>query len=299
MFESIRKAVSDERRRQQELSAADPAELVQRDTRIRELEAEVQALSQEIADQRRIMAEQKKVMEMAGRFGATDALNASFSGMSLEELEIERSALRQEKEMLEEKRRQFTEAYLELGNERQELQRERNAFETLRSSTATRELLADMPPTPQWIRNADMSMSTPMLINRLQTSDDGTPTNAFLSSPRIASNGSPAQPAAPLASSDMDVDDEQQAMRTGVKRSAAEPGTPSSRSQSRARGESTPTKPQGTRTPVEVRSGKQPRVCTRPGCAAHAPHSHDDGSPAPRMELKPPVPRFRRRTDTD
>ncbi|KAJ2796340.1 hypothetical protein H4R21_004756 [Coemansia helicoidea] len=62
-------------------------------------------------------------------------------------------------------------------------------------------------------------------------------------------------------------------------------------------GARTPARPLPARTPVEVRSGRQPRVCTRPGCAAHAPHTHDDGSPAPPMELKPPVPRFRRRPD--
>ncbi|KAJ1933586.1 hypothetical protein GGF37_006674, partial [Kickxella alabastrina] len=50
-----------------------------------------------------------------------------------------------------------------------------------------------------------------------------------------------------------------------------------------------------SRTPVEVRSGRQPRVCTRPGCAAHAPHTHEDGRLRPVMELKPPVPRFFRR----
>ncbi|KAJ2842149.1 hypothetical protein GGI22_007649 [Coemansia erecta] len=49
------------------------------------------------------------------------------------------------------------------------------------------------------------------------------------------------------------------------------------------------------RTPADIRSVRQPRTCTRPGCAAHTPHSHEDGKEAPVMQLKPPVPRFRRR----
>ncbi|PIA15333.1 hypothetical protein COEREDRAFT_82088 [Coemansia reversa NRRL 1564] len=62
----------------------------------------------------------------------------------------------------------------------------------------------------------------------------------------------------------------------------------------------TPARPTPTRTPVDIRSGRLPRTCTRPGCAAHAPHTHDDGTVAPVMELKPPVPRFRRaKADSD
>ncbi|KAJ1725032.1 hypothetical protein LPJ53_000758 [Coemansia erecta] len=66
------------------------------------------------------------------------------------------------------------------------------------------------------------------------------------------------------------------------------------RPQSRSSSSATPVRPTPTRTPVDVRSGKAPRTCTRPGCAAHAHHEHEDGSAAPRMELKPPVPRFGR-----
>ncbi|KAJ2797406.1 hypothetical protein H4R20_005193, partial [Coemansia guatemalensis] len=62
----------------------------------------------------------------------------------------------------------------------------------------------------------------------------------------------------------------------------------------------TPVRPTPTRTPADIRSGRQPRTCTRPGCAAHAPHTHEDGTAAPVMELKPPVPRFRRaKADTE
>ncbi|KAJ2391030.1 hypothetical protein GGI05_003058, partial [Coemansia sp. RSA 2603] len=57
---------------------------------------------------------------------------------------------------------------------------------------------------------------------------------------------------------------------------------------------STPVRPLGARTPVDIRTGRQPRTCTRPGCAAHAHHEHEDGTSAPRMELKPPVPRVAR-----
>ncbi|KAI8324337.1 hypothetical protein GQ54DRAFT_256490 [Martensiomyces pterosporus] len=72
-------------------------------------------------------------------------------------------------------------------------------------------------------------------------------------------------------------------------------------SQSHTHRSTTPSRPTPTRTPVEIRSGRQARVCTRPGCAAHAPHTHahEDGSTGARMELKPPVPRFRKRTEME
>ncbi|ORX72923.1 hypothetical protein DL89DRAFT_255086 [Linderina pennispora] len=163
MFESIRKAVSDERRRQQELSAADPAELVQRDMRIRELEAEMQALNQEID---RPAADHGRAEE-----GHGDGWPV-WSDRRPERIVLRHVAGR-------------------AGDGAQ------------RIATGKGDAGGEAPPVHRG------------------TSNDGTPTNALLSSPRIASNGSPAQPAAPLTSSDMDVDDEQQAMRAGVKRSAA------------------------------------------------------------------------------
>ncbi|KAJ1942079.1 hypothetical protein FBU59_003305 [Linderina macrospora] len=338
VLESIRKTVADERQRHRELATADPVELAARDARISELEGEIAKLNSEIRDLQRIMAEQKKVMDMttSRSFGGSYAgLNESFSGMSLEEIERERMMLQREKDILEAKHKDFATAYVEMGNEREALRDERRRFEAEKASAATQEVLANLPPTPQWMKGADMAMSTPAIVDRLRAPQEGTPTNAFLSSlansnasagsasPRTNASSirspslAPTADAAPRqaflsindSDAQMDVDGVQQQSvappespaRVGTKRSATEStaGTPSGRSQSRGYGAVTPTKPQGTRTPVEVRTGKQPRVCTRPGCAAHAPHTHDDGTPAPRMELKPPVPRFRRRTDAD
>ncbi|KAJ2889370.1 hypothetical protein IWW38_004754, partial [Coemansia aciculifera] len=233
---------------------------------------------------------QKRVMDMASQAAfAQPMVEASFSEMSLEQVEAEREALRREKRQLEEERRRFTEAAIELGNERSDLLRERQEFETRRTAQGTAELLAGLPATPQWMRGMDAAQATPLILDQLKSMYQGTPTTEVLASMMAGFVRRPEDDEYP------EMEEEgargQQLLSPDQPRPRLKQDAPVERVRSTGAGAGQRA-PLPARTPVDVRSARAPRLCTRPGCAAHAPHSHDDSTPA--MELKPPVPRFRR-----
>ncbi|KAJ2106663.1 hypothetical protein IW146_007678 [Coemansia sp. RSA 922] len=269
--------------------AVDPVEIERRDRQISELKQEIAELREDLEKMRSLLEEQKRVMDMAASATFKEPLmEMSFSEMSLEQVEAEREALRREKRQLEEERRRFTDAAIELGNERSELQRERQELEARRTAQGTAELLEGLPPTPQWMRGLDQTQATPLLLNQLRSMYQGTPTNELLASMCFAAAAAAQTPHAGGSSKspeeefpEIDAADQQ----------LLSPQRPAATA-ARLRGSNAAAQKTPVRTPVDVRSARAPRVCTRPGCAAHAPHSHDDATPA--MELKPPVPRFRR-----
>ncbi|KAJ2451312.1 hypothetical protein EV183_003684 [Coemansia sp. RSA 2336] len=307
---AVRQHVLEDRARvqQQQQSAVGQEELQAREEQIGQLHEETARLESEIRDLKQVLEGQKKLIDQMAREQQgrnPDMLEMSFSEMSLEQLDAEREAVRRERQQLEEERKRFTDAAIELGNERGELKRERDEFERLKTAQGTSELVGGLPPTPQWMKGVDTSQATPMILHQLQGMYNGTPTNALLASmaashasnhassaeldeqfPEITTSPEPTTASsAPLSS-----------QRTSVQ------STPAARTAARAsvrRNPSERTPVQSARTPAQVRSGRQTRVCTRPGCAAHAPHTHEDGSQAPVMELKPPVPRLRRKAEAD
>ncbi|KAJ2744943.1 hypothetical protein GGI20_002550 [Coemansia sp. BCRC 34301] len=269
----------------------DAVEIERRDQQISSLQREIAMLRDDLDKMRGLLEEQKRVMDMAASAAFTSPLaEASFSEMSLEQVEAEREALRREKRQLEEERRRFTEAAIELGNERSDLQREREAFESQRTAQGTADLIAGLPPTPQWMRGMDPAQATPQLLNQLRSMYQGTPTNELLASMAFAA-------ATPQTGGTID---EEFPAIDATDRQLLSPQPPPASAAARVRATTSQAaaaaapSPQRmpVRTPVDVRSARAPRLCTRPGCAAHAPHSHDDSTPA--MELKPPVPRFRK-----
>ncbi|KAJ2843281.1 hypothetical protein IWW36_005615, partial [Coemansia brasiliensis] len=317
---TVRQHVLEDRARMQQQPAADPEELEAREKQISQLHEETARLESEIAELKQVMGAQKKLIdqmakEQQGR--NNDVLEMSFSEMSLEQLDAEREAVRRERQQLEEERKRFTDAAIELGNERGELKRERDEFERLKTAQGTSELVNGLPPTPQWMKGVDTSLATPMILHQLQGMYNGTPTNALLASMAAnASNAALSSSAANASSAasnanagslddqfpEISASPEPTSAPLSSQRTSVQ-STPAARTAARASvrrsntNERTPA--QSIRTPAQVRSGRQARVCTRPGCAAHAPHTHEDGSQAPVMELKPPVPRLRRKADTD
>ncbi|KAJ2786536.1 hypothetical protein GGI15_001440 [Coemansia interrupta] len=269
---AVRRALYRERAEQHQQRATEPSvdagELEQRDTLIASQKDEITRLRSEVSDLSNVLAEQKRMLDAAMEQD-TAGRRMSMDSLSGEQIEYERAELRREQAQLAGERQKFTEAAIELGNERAELKRRVEAFEREREEFyrgkpggSTEALVAGLPETPQWMRGMDAAaLATPAMMRSMQAAE--TPTQQMLASMFMQGAGA----------------------ITGTLRP-----------QSRSSGASslTPVRPVGVRTPVDVRSGRQPRTCTRPGCAAHAHHEHEDGSGAPRMELKPPVPRFGR-----
>ncbi|KAJ2689200.1 hypothetical protein IWW39_001662 [Coemansia spiralis] len=253
--------------------AADTAEIERRDGQIAELRQEIAAQHAELAQTRAVLEEQRRVLDMAGAAFAEPVADASFSEMAPEQAEAEREALRRERRQLERERDAFTRAAIELAHERAELQSERLVLEARGTALGTAELLGGLPPTPLWMRGLDASLATPHVLGQLRAQAQGTPTHEFLTS--MATGLEDKFPA-------IDARQPPQAPPSATAARLRGAGAPAAATPQRA----------PVRTPADVRSARAPRVCTRPGCAAHAPHSHDDATPA--MELKPPVPRFRR-----
>ncbi|KAJ1919688.1 hypothetical protein H4219_001829 [Mycoemilia scoparia] len=341
---------------------ADPEEIVTRDNIISELEEEIERLKKEIDDLKSQLEGKERVLDIVSSTdfikGTSDnAFNTSISEMTLEELEAERKALNAEKQQLEEERKRFTEAAIELGNERSLLKKERDEFETRKSGAATGKLLDGLPETPQWLKDADINQATPQLYSKLQDMMLATPLGALYTAqmntllrqqqhlqmaagqsmsplPNNASAAIGLEPqdhATPLwnkkIAGDKDAAASPDVQENGPTKPLAEDitnklrettiaenmkRTPTTRGlaphlETAERARATHTRQQGTppsphsppqtRTPTEIRQSRGPRMCTRPGCAAHTPHSHDgspDASGRRPMELKPPVPKFRK-----
>ncbi|KAJ2009518.1 hypothetical protein GGI04_000367 [Coemansia thaxteri] len=234
------------------------------DARVAELEAETAALRSEVAQQRAVLAEQREALDAAAAAAAAaQAGGRAFDGDASfgEDVDAEREALRRERSKLEEEIKRFTGAAIELGNERCELKREREEFEARRDAQSTADLITGLPPTPQWMRGMDASQPTPVVLNHFKSMLAATPTQELMASMSLVGAERPRSRGP----------------------DAATPLRGPSANAARAR--------QPARTPADVRSARAPRTCTRPGCAAHAPHSHDDAVTP--MQLKPPVPRFR------
>ncbi|KAJ2130734.1 hypothetical protein GGH19_003767 [Coemansia sp. RSA 1807] len=325
LLDGIRTSVHAERNKP--VHRVDPTELNRRDEQILVLQSEITTQQREITNLKKVLDEQRQMIDRVSHSQASrhDPLEMSFSEMSLEQLDAERDEVRRERQQLEEERRRFTDAAIELGNERSELKRERDSFERERTMQNTHDVVSGLPPTPQWMKGLDTTQATPMILSQLQSMYNGTPTNVMLASMAGAYNAamdtvggqssydvSAGDAEARETESPRTLDDEfpelspsdpMTSQRTTVRppRSTSRTAhTPhySTRTESRTPHGSTRTPIRPTRTPIDVRSGRQARVCTRPGCAAHAPHSHDDGTPAHVMELKPPVPRFRRKQES-
>ncbi|KAJ2611137.1 hypothetical protein H4S08_003302 [Coemansia sp. RSA 1365] len=325
-LEAIRNRVRLERC--QKPVTVDKSEIEERDRQIVELRAEIERLQKEIAKLRGLLEEQKRTIdEVANKqLEKVDMMEMSFSEMNLEQINAGRDAVRQEMKQLERERQRFVEAAVELGNERSELKKERAEFEQGKIQRGTSDLVQGLPPTPQWMKDIDTSQATPMILNQLQSMYEGTPTNALLASMAAGAAYNAAMAAVTPAALSLEKSHQPQQQEVNATQnefpeigSATSPHsedaamqstnhrnmtskrtTVRSSNNSRAGADSslsaarTPVRPTPTRTPADIRSGRLPRTCTRPGCAAHAPHTHEDGTAAPVMELKPPVPRFRR-----
>jgi predicted DNA-binding protein (UPF0251 family) len=66
----------------------------------------------------------------------------------VDEIEIQRKELENARMLLDQERRQFTEAAVRMGLERAQLQKEKEALEENKRQVETQELLKTMPTTP-------------------------------------------------------------------------------------------------------------------------------------------------------
>ncbi|KAF9420387.1 hypothetical protein BGZ94_009143 [Podila epigama] len=119
-----------------EESAASPADLALRDERIGELEQEVQKLQHELEDSTLLIQGAQKMIDNLNRghflagvqsFEATDTDGTE--DMTAQELQDTEAKLQQQREDLAKERKKFTEACLDLGRQREELQKAQVEFE--------------------------------------------------------------------------------------------------------------------------------------------------------------------------
>lgn len=66
----------------------------------------------------------------------------------MDEIEIQRKELENARMLLDQERKQFTEAAVRMGLERAQLQKEKEALEENKRQVETEELLKTMPTTP-------------------------------------------------------------------------------------------------------------------------------------------------------
>ncbi|KAF9131326.1 hypothetical protein BGW39_001937 [Mortierella sp. 14UC] len=111
-----------------------PSELVVRDQRIQDLQKEIEKLQLELEDSTLLVQGAQKMIDnlSSGNFlaGLQDLkLNVEGSDMTLQEIDDAEAKIRKQREDLAKERKKFTQACLDLGKEREELQRAKAEFE--------------------------------------------------------------------------------------------------------------------------------------------------------------------------
>ncbi|KAG0279385.1 hypothetical protein BGZ95_001363 [Linnemannia exigua] len=111
-----------------------PTELVVRDQRIEDLQKEIERLQLELEDSTLLVQGAQKMIDnlSSGNFlaGLQDLkLNVEGSDMTLQEIDEAEAKIRKQREDLTRERKKFTQACLDLGKEREELQRAKEDFE--------------------------------------------------------------------------------------------------------------------------------------------------------------------------
>ncbi|KAF9547741.1 hypothetical protein EC957_007906 [Mortierella hygrophila] len=111
-----------------------PSEIVVRDQRIEDLQKEIEKLQLELEDSTLLVQGAQKMIDnlSSGNFlaGLQDLkLNVEGSDMTLQEIDEAEAKIRKQREDLAQERKKFTQACLDLGKEREELQRAKDEFE--------------------------------------------------------------------------------------------------------------------------------------------------------------------------
>ncbi|KAF9156661.1 hypothetical protein BG015_002865 [Linnemannia schmuckeri] len=116
-----------------------PNEIVVRDQRIEDLQKEIEKLQLELEDSTLLVQGAQKMIDnlSSGNFlaGLQDLkLNVEGSDMTLQEIDEAEAKIRKQREDLAKERKKFTQACLDLGKEREELQRAKDEFEESKRS---------------------------------------------------------------------------------------------------------------------------------------------------------------------
>ena len=136
-----------------------------------QLEAEVEQLKKQVKETRGVIEEQARLIDLSLDPAALKAAGSGRAGLvveddpaialSLRQLDQERQRLQVQKDELEAERKQFTEAAIRLGRERQQFEKERDEWQTLKkgmegaiTSSSTKDVVGSMPVTPAWLRQS-------------------------------------------------------------------------------------------------------------------------------------------------
>ncbi|KAF9566021.1 hypothetical protein EC968_003917 [Mortierella alpina] len=111
-----------------------PGEIIVRDQRIEDLQRDIEKMQLELEDSTLLVQGAQRMIDnlSSGNFlaGAQNfKLNVDGSEMTLQELEEAEAKIQQQREDLAKERKQFTQACLDLGKQREELQRAKQDFE--------------------------------------------------------------------------------------------------------------------------------------------------------------------------
>ncbi|OMJ19821.1 hypothetical protein AYI69_g6461 [Smittium culicis] len=98
---------------------------------------------------------------------------------SISEFIRDRNQLELDKQQLEYDKSQFMNAVLEMGKERTEVEKLRQKLKMHQINSSTAEFLSTLPPTPKWLKNADLSLPTPAIQKNLKNLMENTPISSM------------------------------------------------------------------------------------------------------------------------
>ncbi|RKP10566.1 Afadin and alpha-actinin-binding-domain-containing protein [Thamnocephalis sphaerospora] len=143
----------------QALAPIDAEVLASKEQALEDRDMTIIALRKQLDEHKYVIKEQEKLMEMAlspDVMGGGDISammgHSSMHDVTETELNERYQSLQRQQTELEEERRKFTEAAVKLGHDREQLRRERDAFEEEKRAAEMANILDDIP-TPQWLKD--------------------------------------------------------------------------------------------------------------------------------------------------
>ncbi|KAI1316707.1 hypothetical protein EDD11_009596 [Mortierella claussenii] len=168
-----------------------PSEIVVRDQRIEDLQKEIEKMQLELEDSTLLVQGAQKMIDnlTSGNFMAglqEFNLDAEGSDMTLQEIDEAETKVRQQREDLAKERKKFTEACLDLGKKREELERDKQEFEESKRTFRLDKVMSFLSFSPSKPSSSSAS-SAPRSEKR--TTRDHTPPPA----PSSFKNGHPSR----------------------------------------------------------------------------------------------------------
>ncbi|PVU91140.1 hypothetical protein BB559_004269 [Furculomyces boomerangus] len=126
-----------------------------------------------------IREQQRKVIKLLSLISPIAGENGDIEA-SIKEYAKQKDNFEIEKSLFQKEKSQFTNAVVEMGKERIEVEKLRQNLKIHQISVQTAEFLSTLPPTPNWLKGSDLTLPTPEIHKNLIPYLETTPISSML-----------------------------------------------------------------------------------------------------------------------